>query len=372
MQIYREAQQNDPAIAAAKAHWDADAGEAAAGARRPAAERVASRPPRTTTTTTRRSRAIRRSTSTGTSASRARTISASQPLYRKQNSVAFDQAKVLVAQADYVLAVAQQDLILRVARRLLRRAARAVQHRAHREPEGRGVRAARAGEAQLRGRRRDDHRHQRGAGQVRLDRRAGDHDAQRVRQPGHRAARDHRPLPEGPEEGRRRASSRSCPSPTRSTSGSTRRSRRTSTCGSRSQLRHRDARGRPREGGQLSDARPGRRATTARVRTASRDGRLQQLFALRPDRRAARRADLQGGFIDSKVREAIALQDTVAAGPRGGAAHRAVPGADRIRRRQQRGGVGQGVRAGGGLGAGRAASRTSSARKSACARTSTC
>ena len=44
------------------------------------------------------------------------------------------------------------------------------------------VRAARAGEAQFRGRRRDDHRHQRGPGEVRLDRRAGDRRAQRTRQ----------------------------------------------------------------------------------------------------------------------------------------------------------------------------------------------
>ena len=43
------------------------------------------------------------------------TVSAAQPLYRKQNSVALDQAEVFVSQADYSLTVAQQDLILRVA-----------------------------------------------------------------------------------------------------------------------------------------------------------------------------------------------------------------------------------------------------------------
>jgi outer membrane protein len=43
------------------------------------------------------------------------TVSASQPLYRKQNLIVFDQAKQQVGQADYVLASAQQDLIVRVA-----------------------------------------------------------------------------------------------------------------------------------------------------------------------------------------------------------------------------------------------------------------
>jgi outer membrane protein len=42
------------------------------------------------------------------------TVSASQPLYRKQNLVALDQAKQTVSQSDYVLASTRQDLILRV------------------------------------------------------------------------------------------------------------------------------------------------------------------------------------------------------------------------------------------------------------------
>ena len=77
--------------------------------------------------------------------------------------------------------------------RLFRRPARAVQRRARRKPEGRGIGAARAGEAELRGRRRDDHRHERSAGQVRLDRRAGDLRAQRPREQADGAARHHRP-----------------------------------------------------------------------------------------------------------------------------------------------------------------------------------
>ncbi len=43
------------------------------------------------------------------------TVSASQPLYRAQNAIGYDQAKQQVGQADYVLASAQQDLIVRVA-----------------------------------------------------------------------------------------------------------------------------------------------------------------------------------------------------------------------------------------------------------------
>lgn len=43
------------------------------------------------------------------------TVSAAQPLYRAQNQIGYDQAKQQVSQADYVLASAQQDLIVRVA-----------------------------------------------------------------------------------------------------------------------------------------------------------------------------------------------------------------------------------------------------------------
>jgi outer membrane protein len=43
------------------------------------------------------------------------TLSASQPLYRAQNWITFDQAKQQVGQSEYVYASAQQDLIIRVA-----------------------------------------------------------------------------------------------------------------------------------------------------------------------------------------------------------------------------------------------------------------
>jgi len=43
------------------------------------------------------------------------TLSASQPLFRMQNWISFDQAKQQIGQSEYVLASAQQDLIVRVA-----------------------------------------------------------------------------------------------------------------------------------------------------------------------------------------------------------------------------------------------------------------
>src|SRR5438552_14170427 len=47
------------------------------------------------------------------------TVSASQPLYRAQNWISYEQAKPQVSQADYVLASARQDLIIRVAQAYL-------------------------------------------------------------------------------------------------------------------------------------------------------------------------------------------------------------------------------------------------------------
>jgi outer membrane protein len=41
------------------------------------------------------------------------TVSASQPLYRYQNVVLYDQAKQQVTQSDFTLVIAQQDLIIR-------------------------------------------------------------------------------------------------------------------------------------------------------------------------------------------------------------------------------------------------------------------
>ncbi|HET9046768.1 MAG TPA: TolC family outer membrane protein [Casimicrobiaceae bacterium] len=115
LQIYREAQLNDPTLAAARASWDATqelAPQARAGllptlsAAASAnannfSEKIRSDPPQEINN---------RNFGIGQLS-----VSASQPLYRVQNKVAYDQAKQQVAQADYTLSSAQQDLILRVA-----------------------------------------------------------------------------------------------------------------------------------------------------------------------------------------------------------------------------------------------------------------
>jgi outer membrane protein len=114
LQIYRDAQRNDPAIAAAKANWDATQ-EALPQARAgllPNASASGSASGNQYDVTIK--------TDPKTSESRryaqyTAIVSASQPLYRQQNWIAYDQAKQQVAQADNVLAIAQQDLILRVA-----------------------------------------------------------------------------------------------------------------------------------------------------------------------------------------------------------------------------------------------------------------
>ena len=118
MQIYREAQQNDPTLAAARAIWLATQ-ERIPQARAGLLPNVSATgggnindfhedihgtlPPDTPNPINRTFR------------SGSLSVSASQPLYRVQNRVAYDQAKQQVSQADYQFSSAQQDLILRVA-----------------------------------------------------------------------------------------------------------------------------------------------------------------------------------------------------------------------------------------------------------------
>jgi outer membrane protein len=114
MQIFREAQGADPVIASAKANWTA-AQERAPQARAgllPIVSATASAnlynydaniksdPPVD----------VNRNFNQYIGA-----VSASQPLFRYQNMMAYDQAKQQVTQADYVLSIARQDLIVRVA-----------------------------------------------------------------------------------------------------------------------------------------------------------------------------------------------------------------------------------------------------------------
>jgi outer membrane protein len=114
LQIYRDAQMNDPAIAAAKAAWTASQEklpQAEAGLL-PSVSLAGAANYNNYDATIRSDPKVDINRSFGFASA---TVSASQPLFRYQNVVAVDQAKQFVTQADYALSVAQQELILRVA-----------------------------------------------------------------------------------------------------------------------------------------------------------------------------------------------------------------------------------------------------------------
>jgi outer membrane protein len=113
VQIYREAQLNDPSLAAARASWLATQ-ERVPQARAGLLPFVSA----TGNVNANEGRSTQysdpRFVSSNVYANSAFTISASQPLFRAQNVVALSQAERQVEQADYTLAQQQQDLILRV------------------------------------------------------------------------------------------------------------------------------------------------------------------------------------------------------------------------------------------------------------------
>jgi outer membrane protein len=113
LQIYREAVANDPTLASARANWEATQ-EVVPQAR-------AGLLPSVTLQGNANGEHFYEKLHTDPALSVTQnfplanyTVSASQPLFRKQNSVALDQAKQTVSQSDYVLASARQDLIVRV------------------------------------------------------------------------------------------------------------------------------------------------------------------------------------------------------------------------------------------------------------------
>ena len=114
MQIYREAQKSDPALAAAQANWQATqerVPQARAGLLPSVSlAAVANANEFGTDLDTDPRTKFNRTFATG-----GLTVSASQPLYRYANEVVYSQAVQQVEQADYTLAAARQDLILRVA-----------------------------------------------------------------------------------------------------------------------------------------------------------------------------------------------------------------------------------------------------------------
>ena len=114
MDVYREAQRNDPTVAAARANWEATQ------------ERVpqarAGLLPNVTLSASTNANYFGTNLDSDPHVSVNRnfgfgglTVSASQPLYRYANTVAYSQAVEQVRQADYTLESAKQDLILRVA-----------------------------------------------------------------------------------------------------------------------------------------------------------------------------------------------------------------------------------------------------------------
>ena len=118
LQIYRDALANDPTLASARANWLAIQ-EAVPQAR-------AGLLPSVTLVANANRQNFYEKLHTDPSVSVTEnfpaynyTVSASQPLYRKQNLVALDQAKQTVSQSDSVLASARQDLVVRVAQAYL-------------------------------------------------------------------------------------------------------------------------------------------------------------------------------------------------------------------------------------------------------------
>ena len=118
MRIYRDALANDPVLSAARANWLAT--------QELAPQALAGLLPLVNLVGTANEQDFYDKLHTDPAATfRQRfgqygyTVSASQPLYRAQNSISYDQAKQQVGQSDYVLASAQQDLIVRVAQAYL-------------------------------------------------------------------------------------------------------------------------------------------------------------------------------------------------------------------------------------------------------------
>ena len=115
VQVYREAQRNDPALAAARANW------VATQERLPQARSLLL--PNVSATGSANANVYDATFNTNpkseingrTFGFGSLTVSASQPLYRYANKVTIDQARDQVEQSDFTLQSARQDLILRVA-----------------------------------------------------------------------------------------------------------------------------------------------------------------------------------------------------------------------------------------------------------------
>jgi outer membrane protein len=111
--IYHDAQQNDPALASARAIWQATQ-EKLPQARAGLLPNVAASASGNVNRYDQHLSGPDGGSYGKSFATGSLTVSASQPIYRVGNVVSYDQAREQVAQADFVLATAQQDLMLRV------------------------------------------------------------------------------------------------------------------------------------------------------------------------------------------------------------------------------------------------------------------
>ena len=220
LQIYREAQKNDPSIAAARSQWEATQERVpqARSALLPqlSASGQANINNYDATINSRPKNSFSANYSQGNL-----TFSASQPLYRPQYVVALDQAREQVSQSDYTFAISQQDLIIRtsvayfdvlLAEFNVELAEQ--QKKAVAEQLAQAKRNFEVGTATIT----DTNEAQ---AKYDSDRRDGDPGAQRPRPPPHRADGHHRPAAEEPEAHRPRLRRRRCRSRTIPTTGST-------------------------------------------------------------------------------------------------------------------------------------------------------
>jgi outer membrane protein len=114
LQIYRDAVKSDPALASAQANWQAAQENLPQAKSGLLPNALASG----SATGNRYDTRIKTDPTTEYGRNYAQynaLVSASQPLYRAQNVIAYDEAKQQISQSDDVLELARQDLILRVA-----------------------------------------------------------------------------------------------------------------------------------------------------------------------------------------------------------------------------------------------------------------
>ena len=118
LQLYREARQKDSTLASAKAAWQATQEkipQAQAGLLPTVSVAGSTTYALADSTIAPLASGLTKTTQVNSNLALNATVSASQPLYRRQNSIVLDQAKVQVAQSTYVLQSADQDLAVRLA-----------------------------------------------------------------------------------------------------------------------------------------------------------------------------------------------------------------------------------------------------------------